>query len=342
MPSPENSIAPSPRGATASTVAGDDAASLNDAALEWIVRLHAGDADDADWQAYDDWKRQDPDAQAAALQAERLWQALGPALEKPRQRRTRRQAGALAAVAVVALTGALGLGAFGPPATLLADVRTGVGERRTVALADGSKVMLDAASAIDISFDEGHRRLRLLSGQVHVQVAPDAARPFEVEALGGTMRALGTGFIVHRGADAVDVAVTEHSVRVRGPADDASGGATVQTGEQVRYAADGRVSAPQPADLDVLTAWQRGRIVFVDRPLAEVMTELERYRPGVVLLRGDAVRGLSVTGSFDSTDTDALLDELQATLPVRVRRLPWVTVVEAAAAPSRAPLPPRR
>lgn len=342
MPNSAKSMAPLPQGDAAATAAGGDAASLGDTALGWIVRLHAGDADDGDWQAYDDWKQQDPAAQAAALQAERLWQALGPALKRPQQRRHRRQAGALAAVAIVALTGALGLGAFGPPATLLADVRTGIGERRTVALADGSTVVLDAASAIDIAFDEGHRRLRLLSGQVHVQVAPDAARPFEVEALGGTTRALGTGFIVHRGADAVDVAVTEHGVRVRGPADTASGGATVQTGEQVRYAEDGRVSAPQPVDLDVLTAWQRGRIVFVDRPLAEVMAELERYRPGVVLLRGDAVRGLSVTGSFDSTDTDALLDELQATLPVRVRRLPWVTVVEAAAAPSHTPRPTRR
>jgi transmembrane sensor len=307
-----------------------------DTALEWIVRLNSGTASQADRQAYEDWKSSGPEPMRAAAAAERLWAGLGPALKRPRRARARRQAGTALAVAASAVTAAVGSGLFGPPATLLADQRTGTGERRSVTLADGSHVALDAASAFDVDFSHGQRKLRLLAGRIHVQVAPDAARPFDVEASGGTTRALGTAFLVRKDEDAVEVAVTEHAVRVRGPQDGAEGGVVVQAGQQVRYPAQGTAGAPAAADLNALTAWQRGRIVFVDRPLGEVVAELRRYRPGFVVLRGDAVGRLAVTGAFDSRNTDELLQALEATLPVRVRRLPWLTVIEPAPRPAPA------
>lgn len=307
--------------------------SPTDTALEWIVRLNSGAASPEDRQAYEDWRNSGPDERRAAEAAERLWAGLGPALKRPRRARARRQAGAALAVAAIAVGIALAGGAFGPPGTLLADQRTGIGERRTVTLADGSHVDLDAASAIDVDFSAGRRTVRLLAGQIHVHVAPDAARPFDVEAFGGTTRALGTAFLVRKEEQAVDVAVTEHAVRVHVPGGQAGAGVVVQAGQQLRYAADGAASAPAAADLDALTAWQRGRIVFVDRPLGEVVAELRRYRSGAVVLRGDAVRRLAVTGAFDSGNTDQLLQALESTLPVRVRRLPWLTIIEAAAQP---------
>jgi transmembrane sensor len=226
----------------------------------------------------------------------------------------------------LALAG-LGTGVLGEPGVLLADVRTGTGESRTVVLEDGSTVQLDTGTAIDVDYTASRRVVRLLAGQIHVTVKPDAGRPFDVDGAGGTTQALGTAFNVRSDPGQVSVTVTEHAVRVRYPA--ASAGVTVSAGQQVRYG-EGIALVPTTANLHALTAWRRGLLTFDDKPLGEVIAELGRYRPGWIVIRDDALRRLPVTGVFSTTDTDEMLDALQATLPVHVRRLPWVTIVESA------------
>ncbi len=298
--------------------------SLSDTALEWLVRLYAGDASEADWQAYAVWKTANPEQAEAARQAEQLWRQLGAAADKPLSRLP--GAGALAALVLVAgLSGLIAGGVFGPPAALIADYSTGTGERQTVMLPDGSRLELDAGTRVDVDMQPGRRQLTLYSGQLHVQVSPDPGRPFDVEAAGGRIRALGTAFNVRHRDSHVEVAVTEHAVRV---STEAGSQAVLQEGQRLQYGQQ-TLGTASTADLTQVTAWQRGYLVFDDQPLAEVVREIGHYRPGLLFIRGDALKSLRVTGVFQSRDPDALLTALADLLPVRIRQFPGLTLIEA-------------
>jgi transmembrane sensor len=106
-----------------------------------------------------------------------------------------------------------------------------------VRLGDGSTVLLNTDTALSLADDEETRRLRLHHGQAVFTVAPDPDRPFEVEAAGGRIRALGTVFEVYENAGRVAITVQEHAVQVRiGPESGVGGRAMVVTGgERLRY-----------------------------------------------------------------------------------------------------------
>ncbi|WP_207791847.1 FecR family protein [Siccirubricoccus phaeus] len=294
-----------------------------EAALEWVVRLHSGLASPGDHAAYAAWKAADPAHAAAAAEAERSWAAIGAA---PRPRPSRRRA-------VIAAGLVLGAGAFGASrlpairsgsARLLAEQRTAVGELRRLTLPDGSALEMDTATSLDLDFAADRRRILLHAGRIHVEVAPDAARPFLVAAAGGDSQARGTAFSVARSGAEVRVLVTRHSVQVR------YGGAEtlLQEGQEVDYSPAIGLGRPRGVNLAAATAWQRGQLVFNGEPLGEVVATVSRYRRGWLLLRGEALAQRRVTGVFPTGDTEAFLQALPALLPVRIRRLPLLDIIE--------------
>jgi transmembrane sensor len=211
----------------------------------------------------------------------------------------------------------------------LAALHTATGERREHRLADGSVVMLDTGSALDLRYTATERRLLLRAGAIHVRTAPDPAdahRPFIVEMPRGTLQALGTRFSVRLdggGAPGRDrVEVFEGAVAVaplQGPS------RRVEAGEWADFGADAVQAGALPPQADA--AWTRGLLVAERMRLDGLLAELARYRRGV--LRCDpAAAGQIVSGVFSLDDTDATLAALQGALPVRVRRATrfWVTV----------------
>lgn len=304
---------------------------LTEEALAWLVRLHSGEETEADWNAYHDWKAAEPAHADAAQRAERMWSRLGPALSAPRT--SRNVAGMLLLAACLAGGGAAS-GAFGPLSGWLADEATGIGERRVVTLADGSTVMLDSATSIDIEYAGDARRITLRDGQIFVSVQPDPARPFVVQAREGTVRALGTAFNVRAEERGARVAVTEHAVRVTYGGNSS---VDIREGEGVEYAAGGGLGKPDAIDVRNVTAWQQGEIVFDARPLGDVAHDLARYRRGTVVFTDASLKDLPVTGVFSTTDTDAFFTALEMTLPVSVTRLPLVTLIRRDAARAAAP-----
>lgn len=200
-----------------------------------------------------------------------------------------------------------------------ADAATAVGETREVTLADGSVVTLNTDSAIAIAYDTSERRIRLLRGEALFTVAKDAGRPFTVETQGGTAQALGTAFTVRDEDDGATVAVVESRVAVRYPAN-ATGTVTVSPGEAVSYA-HGRLGPVESVDIDELTAWRRGKLIFVDRPLGEVIDELNRYHRGRLQIIDPAIRSHRVSGVFSTGDPLAVVDALEASLGLHSTRL---------------------
>lgn len=298
-----------------------------DAALAWQVRLNSGTAAAADRSAYAAWQLADPRHRAAALQAEQLWHEIGdaaPATAKATPR-PHRQRWAIAACFVLAAVG--GMVGHEYRDAWFSDYHSPYGQTQTVTLSDGSTLQLDANTAVDVDFSQGQRRISVRKGQVHATVARDAARPFDVVAHGGTVRALGTAFNVRRDTQQVQVTVTEHVVRVSHPRNPQR--AEVHEGQSLRYGSDGTIGMPAAAKLHTVTAWQRGYLAFDGAPLAEVIEQVRHYRRGFIVV-DPAVQALPLTGVFRTNDTDALLAALPQTLPVRVRRLPGLALIEPA------------
>lgn len=335
-----------------------DMAALENEAIDWVVRLQSGDATAVERAAFAAWRGRSAAHEAAARDAEALWhdfgrtptaraharenasdETAGSRVRNPGNaavgaagatgyRRSRNMwhaafAGGIAACLIVAV---LGSGMLGPISGIFADHATLPGERREVRLPDGSTATLNTASAISVSYAPGgERRIELHDGEALFDVGPDAARPFVVATDSGEVRVLGTVFAVRNEGQGTRVTVLEGRVRMSG-ASESDAGTQLEAGQQASVSASG-VGPTVDVDAGKETAWARGRLIFNQRPLSEVVAELDRYRAGRVVIADGDLEQLLVTGVFDLNEPDAALDTLERTIGATVVRLPLITVI---------------
>ncbi|WP_326533868.1 FecR domain-containing protein [Pseudorhodoferax sp.] len=295
-------------------------------AVEWLVALQGEAVSERQRAEWSRWRAADPVHEQAWQRIETLngriaalaapgTAAIAQTALAPRAPRRRRVVQALA-VCCVAGGAAWGVQRHTPWQQWTADVRTGVGERRSLALADGTQIVLNTASAVDVRYGAVERRLRLLAGEIAITTAHDAAaRPFLVETAQGELQALGTRFVVRAESPGrTHIAVYEGAVRLR-PRDDATATLVLQAGQQASF--DSRAIAPvQPAREDA-SAWIDGMLVARDMPLADFLAELGRHSPHP-LACDPAVAQLRVSGSYPVADVGRVLDVLSATLSLQV------------------------
>ncbi|MCX4188160.1 FecR family protein [Methylophaga sp. OBS4] len=213
----------------------------------------------------------------------------------------------------------------GPLTILTSDYHTTTGEIQTLTLTDGSTISLDSISAVSVDYSQHARQLTLHQGRALFVVAPDPDRPFTVAAENGTALALGTVFEVFKKPEQVSITVIESSVQV--DYDNAS--KTLSPGQRVNYDSDTGLSAIEKVDHHQITAWQRGKLIFNDQPLADVIDTLNRYRQGRIIILDQSLRTLRVSGMFDIQDPEAVLLALQDVLPIRRYQLTrYLTVLE--------------
>lgn len=200
----------------------------------------------------------------------------------------------------------------------LADYRNSVGRQQQIALADGSGILLNTASALSVDFSAQRRTVTLHDGEAYFTVAADPNRPFVVQTAAGQIQALGTAFDVKQHGGHVSVTVFEHAVKIT----NAAGQVAEKLAEtrQLDFTRNSLTAAAQ-VDLQRAAAWHRQRMVFQDQTLADVVAELERYRPGKIVILGDAIKNLPITGVFGITDTDIALQAIEQSLPVKVRKI---------------------
>ena len=331
----------------------DDMIALSDQAIEWLVRLHSGDATAADFAAFAAWRGQSDDHIRAVRDAEALlggvdetsaaqnWTGAEPVspnrLAMPSRRSrpvqsgpravfaTRRAVIAMASLcAVLVLTIVGGIQGTGILGRWNADYSTGIGQFETVTLPDGTVAHMNTASAFSVEYSDDVRRIDLAAGEVIFEVAKDAAHPFIVSAIGGEAMAVGTVYGVRIDGDHARVTVKEGIVEV-------SNG----TGKAVRLVAGDRASyqvGTPPVlrdDINLATygSWQRGKLIFNSRSLGDVIDEAQRYQTGRIIIARDRLRDLKVTGVFDIAELDDLLASLTQTTGASVLKLPLVTVI---------------
>ncbi|MNK38415.1 fec operon regulator FecR [compost metagenome] len=308
-------------------------------AAEWMARLWAEDASAADADACAAWRAANPEHERAWARLQRFARqfealprdvarsALTPA---PRHATGRRRALQL-----------LGLIAAGGGTALLthetdlwqraaSDYRTSVGETRAIVLADGTQVVLDTASAIDVRYGANERRIVLRAGAILVTSAHETAsvyRPLLVATPQGTATALGTRFSVRLDDGESRVAVFQGTVALQPlqPMRDGSPALHLQAGQQAGYT---RLEVQDVTNVEnSAAAWADGSLVAERMRLDELLAELGRYRHGV-LRCDESIAGLRVTGVYSLRDTDRSLANLAASLPVQLvyRTRYWVSV----------------
>lgn len=305
-------------------------------AIDWMVKLRAGRTSQAQQARFEQWLHSDA-AHADAWAT--LQHSLGQPYDTLRQLNNRLPSGTAQELLLQPsssrrnlLRGLAAFGLFGgatwlgarsqPGQALLADFSTGTGERRHLQLSDGSGLDLNASSAIDLRFSSRQRLLLLRHGELVVQVAADAGRPFIVRSAQGSVQALGTRFLVRQEADATRVVVLEHSVRL-----------SLANGTQ-RVLLQGHGALLRGDRIDLLTGeqsyqadWLNGRLSVLDAPLGDVIEALRPYRRGLIRV-SPQIRQLRVQGVFPLDDTQRSLAALAETLPISVDHYgPWLTLL---------------
>lgn len=349
------------------TTNNNDGQTPDAAAVDWHSKFVSGAMSHADVAKLERWLRQSPANADAYARIAALWDgmeplansetvraglieaqslkaggakhSLGRFFSKPR--RLFAAPAAITLVAAVSIVIALQVLRFGTE-----DYRTAFGEQRLVELADGSTIMLNTATAVDVEYSTTERRITLVDGQASFDVAHDAAgRPFVVYAGEGRVRAVGTEFDVYKSSDAVTVTLIEGKVEVDSLADRSVieqsmvedelsepifARAALSPGEQVEIASRGALSPVFEVDVGRIVAWQDGKVNFRDTPLAEAVAEINRYSADKITIADSDLNELRISGVFRIGNSDRFVNALEGFFGVRVERRPRGDIVLSA------------
>jgi ferric-dicitrate binding protein FerR (iron transport regulator) len=286
---------------TAMTTPPDDLAALEAQARDWLVRLTSGRATTVDAQDFKRWCGQSPLHAQVMAEMTRLWDTARPAAEAVAQRMRAAEPSPRAAVVAVAHPGrryflgaalAAGVTAFvvvRPPARLwpalsdmTADYSTATGEQRQVVLADSVVVEMNTQTSFNLARTaEGEpAALDLLAGEAQVLLDSARAAPFTLTVGGGKLvAAAGSRFNVRATGPEVCVTCLAGSVEL-----DYGGRVLVaREAQQLNYG-ERRAEVARTPDLWAVNAWRDRVLVFNDTPLAAVVDEINRYRPGRLIV----------------------------------------------------------
>jgi transmembrane sensor len=201
-------------------------------------------------------------------------------------------------------------------------ISTGLGEQRVLVLSDGSRVTMDANSRLDVNFDRELRRLALVKGRVHFDVAKDAARPFRVRALDNTVTAVGTAFTVEVRKQIVSVTLFEGRITVAnaktGEVKDTALFPEVAPGQQI-VINEAKPASPQYSQIDEhrALAWRDSQLFFEEEPLSSVADRMNDYSKTRISVIGEA-NNLRISGMFIAGQTDTFVRAVQRFYPVEV------------------------
>lgn len=315
--------------------------SADEVAALWCQRLETGDMAAADWDAFDAWLALDSGNRGILEEATLLWHAAGQSADSPEMIRYRAEAveelrqanarrwsrgidwrhwaGIAASVALV----------FGLLAYVLRDpsiaYTTGVGERRVVLLADGTRVTLDGATQVDVRMERDSRRLKLVAGRAKFDVAHDPLRPLSVLARNRLTVATGTSFSVELLPRQVRVALYEGRVEVLAQSDGAaptvllpraSGPSGLTEGRELIVSTASAATRITPLNVAHSLSWESGMVHFDGEPLSLATERMNRDAPTPLVIDDPAIAGVAISGVFDSRDTTAFVEGITALYPI--------------------------
>lgn len=303
-----------------------------DQALAWFARLQDSQVSNNDKTDFAQWLAENPAHQAAFNRVEQLWQspALNQALSQyaaipfPVTHKRNQAMRWATAASIVLVCGWLAI-ASGIINRWQADYVTATGEQKRIELADGSAMILNTDSAVMLNFSESQRGIKLLQGEVFFEVQPDKTKPFIVATEQGTVRVVGTRFTVKTG-ETTQVNVDSGIVACAG---EISGNVQLTAGQQTEISPN-NVSPATAINPIRSFAWVKGRLIFQDQTLAQVLAELDRYHPGAILITDAKLGQTRITGNYKLDDTAAVIHNLADIVGAKIITIsPYLTVLKS-------------
>lgn len=320
-------------------------------AAYWCSLLAEGPLDDSDREAFESWLEESPDHRSFFDQAASMWVALPlpvddselfPQQAEPWQQTTPRMRVPqrhflLTAICVLAAVMAGGAGVHWLIAPKV--YTSAIGHTETIALSDGSKVLLDANSQVRVKITGGERRIWLDKGRAQFQVSHDAHRPFSVVADDHAVVALGTQFTVDRVGRSLTVDLVEGRLagfesevgfrsafaqsRLAGAAN-----YTFVAGQRLQWRGDKGRATLSSISADDATAWTTGRLVFVDAPLSDAIETVNRYTSKPLQVGDDVRSDLRVSGIYRAGDVNAFLLGVSTTTHLKAKKEAGVWILK--------------
>lgn len=326
-------------------------------AAYWATRLDSNECSPADRAAFEKWRAKAPEHAAAFEKVEASLSAVYRQIDDPDLMAYAAQVttgaprrvwagldGIAASIVLIAVAAFIASLAFTPEDAVLKDTipekaaglaegaafyRTQVGERSTVTLADGSEVTLNTDTGLRVEFSARERRLQLLRGQAFFKVEKDTTRPFVVEAGHKRVVAIGTAFDVRFDtADQVQITLVEGRIAVDNRIDkglpdalaEAAPRIELSPGQQMLAALDARPSVIE-ADIEKVTSWSEGRIVFDNDRLRDAVAEVNRYTATPIVLGEDSrLDAIRVGGVFRTGRQETFLLALETLHPIGIEK----------------------
>ncbi|MDP9009059.1 MAG: FecR domain-containing protein [Pseudomonadota bacterium] len=312
-------------------------------AADWIARLR-DEQRGPDLEAqFRGWLEENEEHRRAFARMTQVWEHSGnirmrarddiSAVRKGRSSRFNRWAPALAATLILVAVGAVYYWRDGA-------LVTGVGQRQTRLLRDGTRVVLNTDTRIEVNYDQHLRRVRLIRGEAWFNVSKHPTWPFIVSVGDQEVRALGTSFIVRRDAQDLSVTLIDGQVSVTPSAqnEDAPSQAPqiLAPGQRLVIARHHKAAVDRP-ELSRVTAWERGQVEFAETPLEDAITEMNRYTTTHITVPEAEVAQLRIGGVFHAGDSDEFVKVVTAAFGLRADRNGSDTVLSR---PGTPPPPP--
>lgn len=302
---------------------------LHEQAAHWFLRLRDADIDADEIEAALAWLAESPEHQAAYDAVECAWAGSVPTSTElpirpaePVAPRSFFRTGVWRVAATIVVLAGLAAGArhfsYWEETPVPVRYASVVGETRSVTLSDGSTVTLGAASSISVEYAAQVRRVVLTDGEALFKVAKSPARPFIVEAAGGSAQALGTVFNVHRGPEGITVGVAEGVVQVKATASASAPTVRLPAGTEITYTALAELGPVRNVRAERVGAWQRGVLSFIDRPLGAVVADLNRYSSRLIVIDDESLKQVHVSGSVTVAGIEEWLRALQGTASIEL------------------------
>lgn len=316
-------------------------ATASDEALEreslaWVNHLLSGAVTEEDARALTAWRAQSPLHERAFAKAVRFQRSVRDAVLMERRAsanlaasRPRSVAKAVDVRRRALIGGSIAASVAGyllirPPgrlwpslSSLMSDYRTGTGERRSLSPVAGVALELNTQTDIDLHSSAQEPGVKLVSGEAEATVARPSSSPFSIAAQAGRVLISEGAVNVRNDGDSVCVTCIEGRADVRHP----QGRAWLTVGRQLVYT-DHALGPSTEANLAAATGWRRGVLLFRDEPLQHVIDELNRYRPGRIVLMDPALAHRPVYGVFQLDQIDAAVAQVQKLTGARAMELP--------------------
>jgi transmembrane sensor len=308
---------------------------MREEAAAWLARLR-GTPTPAEQAAFEEWYSADAHHAAAYDAVLETWSLVGrvadsrerrggsPSAARHPRRRLYVLGAAAATIAILCLAfAAFADGLMPRGADRAVEFASRAGEIRTIQLADGSKVILDAATLLETDYSTNERRTRLLKGRARFFVARKQTRPFIVATNAGQVIAHGTVFDVALTGPTTTVSLIEGSVEVRPAANDngraPSPSVRLAPGQQV-VLDDGKIAAEPAEAARPGFDWPNSMLSFENAPLGEIVAAANRSGTGRIALASPSLANLRFTGTFKATNTQQLANLLAGMFGLDLRR----------------------